>query len=187
MAHEADWKDARIPQVAFEYNCPPLVVNGVAKAASAAFVETSGNLVVEAVRREGKYIELRMVECLGLPGDAEVTVSLSHDQALLTDLVGGRPFAVSALVGPDMHKSYRFPVRPQQIVTMRLTTFQPVPEIQPLLKWDELVPPQKLEALKKRIRGRKGHPPLGSQTADTPAPTFPVDADKSLTGADLSP
>jgi alpha-mannosidase len=169
MAHEGDWKDARIPQVAWEYNCPPLVVHGVAKAASAAFVETSGNLVVEAVRREGKYIELRMVECLGLPGHAEVTVSLFHDQVLLTDLVGGRPFAVSALVGPDMHKSYRFPVRPQQIVTMRLTTLQPVPEIQPLLKWDELVPPQKLEALKKRIKGRKGHPPLGLQTTDTPA------------------
>ena len=177
LAHGGDWKDARIPQAAWEYNCPPLVVDGVAKAASAAFVETSGNLVVEAVRREGKQIELRMVECLGLPGSAEVTVSLPHDQAALTDLVGGRPLAVPALTGPDTRKSYHFPVRPQQIVTMRLTTPQPVPEIQPLLKWDELVPPKKLEALKKRLKGRKGHPPLGSQTADTPGLTLPVAAD----------
>ncbi|MGO8753272.1 MAG: hypothetical protein ACLQNE_45625 [Thermoguttaceae bacterium] len=85
--------------------------------------------------------------------------------------------AVPAFTGPDKRKSYRFPVRPQQIVTMRLTSPQSVPEIQPLLKWDELVPPQKLEALKKRLKGRKGHPPLGSQTAGSPGPTLPVVAD----------
>jgi alpha-mannosidase len=168
VAHEGDWKDARIPQIAWEYNSPPLVVNDVAKAASAAFVQTSGNVVVEAIRREGKYIELRMVECLGQPGRVEAKVLLPHDQAVLTDLIGGRPSSVPALTGPDRQKSYCFPVRPQQIVTMRLTAHQPVPEIRPLLKWDGLVPPQKLEALKMRLDGRKGHPPLGSQTAGTP-------------------
>jgi hypothetical protein len=175
VAHDGDWKDARVQRMAWEYNCPPVVVHGVAKAGPASFVETSDNVIVEAVRREGKDIELRMVECLGVAGTARVSVSLPHRQAALTDLVGARAQPLSG--GPQ----YEFPVRPQQIVTMRLSTSEPVPEIEPLLKWDELVPPKKLAALKARLQGRKGHPPLGSQGPGTEAPTLPADAAMSLT------
>ena len=58
-------------------------------------------------------IELRLAECLGVAGTAEVTLNLPHRGAELTDLVGGRREPLSG--GP----TYRFPVRPQQIVTLR--------------------------------------------------------------------
>jgi hypothetical protein len=51
------------------------------------------------------------------------------------------------------------------------------------LKWDELVPPQKLAALKTRLQGCKGHPPQGPHAAapKTPLPKLPADAARSLT------
>ena len=152
VAHEGDWTSARVPQMAWEFNCPPVVIPGVAKTPPASFIQTSENVVVEAARREGGSLELRMVECLGRAGTAWVAVALPHRGAALCDLVGGHP--VSLAGGPR----YEFPVRPQQIVTLRLATAQAVPEIRPLLKWDELVPPHKLEALKKCLRGSKGCP-----------------------------
>ena len=44
----------------------------------------------------------------------------------MTDLTGGHPQPLPG--GP----AYEFPVRPQQIVTLRFKTAQPVEEIQPL-------------------------------------------------------
>ena len=41
-------------------------------------------------------------------------------------------------------------------------TAEPVAEIKPLLKWDELVPVNKLPMLKKKLPDAKGHPPRGS-------------------------
>jgi alpha-mannosidase len=177
VAHEGLWKDARVPHQAWEFNALPVVVENVAKNVPASLLEASGNVIVEAVRREGRDIELRMAECLGLAGTAQVSVMLPHERAALTDLVGGR---VQPIVGGPQ---YQFPVRPQQIVTMRLTAAQPVAEIQPLLKWDELVPPQKLAALKTRLQGCKGHPPQGPHGAapKTPIPKLPADADRSFT------
>ena len=64
-----------------------------------------------------------------------LTLALPHGQAFMTDLTGGN--AKPLLGGP----AYEFPIRSQQIVTLRFQTAQPVEEIQPLLKWDSLVPP----------------------------------------------
>jgi len=172
VAHDGDWKDARIPQMAWEFNSPPFAVASAAKAAPRSFVQTSGSVIVEAMRREAGQIELRLAECLGLAGEATVTVSLPHKEAALTDLVGASAKPLDG--GPQ----YRFPVRPQQIVTMRLRTDQAVQPIEPLLKWDELVPKEKLPALRTYLKGRKGHPPAGDAT---PRPTLPPDAAKSLT------
>jgi hypothetical protein len=82
-------------------------------------------------------------------------VRLPHGRAALTDLVGGRAQPLAG--GPH----YQFPLRPQQIVTMRMTAPQPLPDIQPLLEWDELVPPQKLKSLKLYRKECKGLPPSG--------------------------
>jgi alpha-mannosidase len=155
VAHEGDWKGARIPRLAWEFNCPPVVVPGRAAAAPASFLETSDNLIVEAVRREGAFIELRMAECLGMPGAGSVTVNLPHKGAALTDLAGARPQWYRG--GPI----YGFRVRPQEIVTMRLQTAAPVEEITPLLKWDDLVPATKRAALHTHTKD-KGHPPRGN-------------------------
>jgi hypothetical protein len=95
-----------------------------------------------------------MAECFGYAGEAEVTLNLPHTDARLTDLVGGNPKPLAG--GP----TYKFPIRPQQIVTMRFRAPSAVPEIKPLTKWDELVPEAKREALNTRLDA-KGHPPRG--------------------------
>jgi hypothetical protein len=59
--------------------------------------------------------------------------------------------------GPE----YKFSVRPQQIVTLRFGTAEPVAEIKPLLAWDELVPPAKHAALREYVPNKMGHPPRG--------------------------
>jgi hypothetical protein len=156
-AHDEGWETARVAQRAWEYNCPPLVVPGVKQAEARSFVETSDNVIVEAIRREGQFLEVRLVECQGRAGTATLALALPHGQAFTTDLTGGHPQPLGG--GPR----YEFPVRPQQIVTLRFKTQRPVDEIEPLLKWDELVPPAKLPRLLKKIPDAVGHPPRGTE------------------------
>jgi len=155
VAHEGEWKLARIPQMAWEYNCPPIVYPKQEAMPPKSFLRTSDNVIAEAMRRTGQDIELRLVECYGYAGNAEVNLMLPHTRAFLTDLIGGNPVELKG--GP----SYRFPVRPQQIVTLRFRTKAAVEEPAPLVRWDDLVPASKREALH-AYSPDKGHPPRGS-------------------------
>jgi alpha-mannosidase len=157
VAHESAWEEARIPQMAWEYNSPPLWAGGRKAASTKSWVETSNNLIVQVVRREGNEIEMRLLECFGLPGTGEVTLNLPHHGATLTNLRGKNP---SPLGGGS---PYRFPVRAQQIVTLRFRTDSAVEATKPILKWDPLVPKSKLAALH-QYGSYKGHPPRGHQT-----------------------
>jgi hypothetical protein len=154
VAHDTAWEKARIPQMAWEFSCPPVVVPGCGKAVDESFLRTSDNVIVEAIRREGSDIELRLAECLGVAGHAEVTLALPHMNAALTDLTGANPVPL------EPASTYRFPVRPQQIVTLRFRTMKPVSTIEPLTDWNPLVPEAKRAALNLRI-DKKGHPPRG--------------------------
>ena len=156
VVHAADWNEARIPQLAWEYNCPVIAATNCRPVKAGSFVQTSDNLIVEAMRRDGTDIEMRLVEALGQPGIASVTLNLPHISAALTDLNGNHPQPLPA----GTH--YQFPVKPQQIVTMRFRTASPVTEIQPLLDWTALVPTNKLAALHEYIPSVVGHPPRGS-------------------------
>ena len=149
LAHDADWDAARIPQQAWAYNGAPLP-------SLSSFLNTSDNVIVEAMRRDGPDIELRLVECLGLAGNAEVTLNLPHESAAMTNLVGGHAQVLEG--GP----SYKFPVRPQQIVTLRFRTAKPAAEIEPLTDWTPLVPEMKRPALNRYLKDVKGHPPRGN-------------------------
>ncbi len=155
VAHDAEWSAARVPQQAWEFNCPVTVAGDCKETEPQSFVQTSDNVIVEAVRRDGADIEMRLVEVLGLAGTAEVTLNLPHMSAALTDLTGAHPQKLEG--GP----AYRFPVRAQQIMTLRFRTSEPVAEIKPLLEWDELVPPKKRPALHEYLPDMKGHPPRG--------------------------
>lgn len=155
FAHERPWSDARVPQAAWEYNNPPVVVAGTSAAGEQTFLQTSPNVIVHAMRREGDDIELRLAECFGQAGEATVTVNLPHESAALTDLVGQRREPLSG--GPD----YRFPVRPQEIVTLRLHTRDAAPAIVPRTDWEDLVPEHKRPALRAYDPAVKGHPPHG--------------------------
>jgi hypothetical protein len=159
-AHEAEWAEERIPQMAWEYNCPPLAVKGGNPGSTQSFVQTSENVIVEVIRREGDEIEMRLTECRGVAGMAEVTLNLPHQGAALTDLRGKNPQALEGN-GPR----YRFPVRPQQIVTLRFGAASSVGKIELVTSWDKFVPEQKRAALH-AYRPVKGHPPR----ADEPHP-----------------
>ena len=95
VAHEENWDQARIPQMAWEYNSPPIVLPGKQAIPEKSFVQTSNNLIVSVIRREGKEIEMRLVECLGHAGTAEVTVNLPHHGAALTNLRGREPASLA--------------------------------------------------------------------------------------------
>ena len=156
VPHANDWARANVPRQAWEYNCPAVLTTECAPHVLPSFVRTSDNVIVEALRREGSDIELRLVESQGLAGTAQVELHLPHRGAAMTDLTGGHPQKLEG--GP----AYHFPVRPQQIVTLRFRTDQPVADVKPLLEWDELVPPQKRAALREYLPDKKGHPPRGS-------------------------
>ena len=157
VAHEGKWDQARIPQTAWEYNCPPVLLQARKAMPEQSFVSTSSNVIVEVIRREGADIEMRLIECLGSPGTAEVTLNLPHRGAALTDLRGRNPKALKG-TGP----SYRFPVRPQQIVTIRFHASSAVDEIKPVTEWDKFVPEPKRAALH-AYGNYKGHPPKGDE------------------------
>ncbi len=151
MAHAGEWKDARIPNIAWEYNCPPVPLPARAAATPKPFLSASGNVIVEALRRVGDEIELRLAEIDGNAGNAEVRLDLPHKGACLTDLTGGRRKPLAG--GPR----YRFAVRPQQIVTVRFGAASAVAVPEPIKQWDALVPAEKLPALHE-YSTLKGHP-----------------------------
>lgn len=156
VAHEGEWRQARVPHMAWEYACPAMVVSEhAATLASKPLLTTSDNVIVEAMRRTGSDIEVRLAECLGHSGTAEVTLALPHKGAALTDLTGANPKPVKG--GPH----YKFAVRPQQIVTLRFRAASPVEDPEPLTEWDPLVPEHKRAALH-QYSNEKGHPPRGN-------------------------
>ncbi|MCX5772328.1 MAG: discoidin domain-containing protein [Candidatus Hydrogenedentes bacterium] len=161
VPHSGNAADSGLPRLAWEFNMLPVV--GLAKedTRTKSFVETSDRLIVEAMRREGSDLELRLADWTGKPeGKATVTVNLPHQAAAFTDMNGQNAQPLTG--GP----AYEITVRPQQIVTLRLKTAGAVPAIEPRTKWDDLVPEQKRAALN-RFVNRKGHPPHGD-TAPLP-------------------
>jgi alpha-mannosidase len=155
VAHQSAWKEARVPHMAWEYNREPVVMADRTQSPFQTFLETSENVIVEALRREGDHIEVRLVECLGLSGTAMVKLNLPHRTAMGTDLTGRK---LSDLQGPS---PYSFPVRPQQIVTLHFATSSALPEAAPIKSWDAFVPEQKLAALHAYDPSLIGHPPFG--------------------------
>ena len=160
VGYEGAWLEARIPQMAWEYNREPVVIPGRAAMRPRSSVETSDNVIVEAMRREGDHVELRLVECMGVPGIATIKVLFPHRNAILTDLVGGKRSDLPQAA------TYRLPVRAQEIVTMHLETSSSVPIPQATTSWDSFVPGSKLPALHAYDPTLKGHPPFGN------GPTF---------------
>ncbi len=155
LPHAAAWQHARIPQLAWEYNQPPVTLVRAVAQPFKSFIETSDNIIIEAVRREEKHIELRFAECLGLPGNATLKLSLPHGQAYMTDLAGRKKSTIS---GSD---NYTIAVQPQEIVTLHFETAQELPVAEPITDWDRFVPREKLAALHAYDPNVKGHPPFG--------------------------
>jgi len=152
VPHDGSWQRANVPRLAYEYNSPVLAIADAGNVKAVSFLETSDNVIVEAMRRVGKQMEVRLYETRGEAGTAEVTLRLPHRSAALSNLMGEKPEALTG--GP----AYRFPIRPQQIVTLRFDTDAAVTDPPALRDWKALVPPAKRKSLEMRIPDR-GHPP----------------------------
>lgn len=163
FAHAQEWDEADVPRMGWEYNCPVVTAAGCSVPEPRSFVETSGNVVVQALRRQGDEIELRLVECFGKEGKAWVKIDLPHVDAALTDLLGRnrRPLPPGS--------QYTFVVRPQQIVTMRLKTGLTAAPVQAPRSFDSMIPPTKQDFMG-RARNPKllGHPPRTTQPVSKP-------------------
>jgi alpha-mannosidase len=156
LPYSVPWKEAQIPHAGWEYNMSPLQVDAAADTRAHSYLETSDNLIVESLRREGDHMVLRLVEALGSAGEAYVKLMLPHSGAVATDLTGRRASPLSA--GPE----YRFAVRPQQIMTIHFHTASAVADTVPVTAWDKFVPQQKLAALHRYDPKLIGHPPFGA-------------------------
>lgn len=168
LPHAKHAADCGLARLAWEYNMLPVAGAAKEDVKSESFVETSDRLILEAMRRDGTDLELRLADWTGRPeGKATVTVHLPHRDAAVTDMNGANPQPLGG--GP----TYEITARPQQIVTLRFKTDAPVPAIEPRTKWDDLVPEQKRPALNRFIN-RKGHPPRGD------APPLPDDAETAV-------
>ena len=155
LPHEAGWEDAGVPQAAWEYNAPLVLVAERAETPARSYLQTTNNVIVEAMRREGDHIELRLVECLGKAGHAEVALALPHTKLTFTTLTG------EAISTVKKDARYSFQVRPQQIVTLHFHTDSTVPEPEIVTRWDKFVPKEKLPALHAYDPRLIGHPPFG--------------------------
>lgn len=155
LPRSTNWQEAAIPQAAWEYNCEPVQTAQRLATPSKSFIITSPNIIVEAMRREGNHIEVRLVECLGAQGQAEVQLLLPHNKLTFSDMAGRAKSR--AKIAPR----YSFAVRPQEIVTLHFETSSNVPEPAPVTKWDKFVPEDKLPALHIYDPNLIGHPPLG--------------------------
>lgn len=157
VPHEGDWREARVPQMAFEYNSPLLTAAGRWPAEmEGAALETSQNLIVEALRRIEDEIEIRAVEAFGAAGDAWIRPRLPHSEAAWTNLTGEQRTPATAAGDSE----YRITVRPQQIVTLRLKTARSVGPITALRTFDPIIPERKRAGTRGFDRpDLKGHPP----------------------------
>ncbi len=154
VVHAEDWAASCVPQLAWEYNSLPSLIQG---RNSEPALKTSPNVVVEALRREGDHVEIRLVECYGSPGTATVEFRLPHRRAAITDFAG-RVKTVLPLAS-----QYSFPVRPQQIVTLQFQTTATLSAPEPIKAWDPFVPAAKLAALHRYDPSLIGHPPFGTE------------------------
>lgn len=147
---ELGWREAEVPLRAREFQAPPMMEDSAGPLAQP--IRTSPNLLLEAMRRDGRDVEVRLLEWRGEPAMAWVEFLPPHRAARRTNLVGGEPRPLGR------HARYRFAVMPQEIVTLRFELDSAVEEPPLLCTWEPLVPEAKRAGLKMRIRD-KGHPP----------------------------
>lgn len=156
--HNGSWRAARIPRMAWEFNGPVFARPGSQAGLRQSFLETSDNIIVGALRRTEKQIELRFYEWRGEAGEGQITLPLPHRKVFLTNLMGEHPTLLAG--GP----AYRFSIRPQQIVTIRFEADSAVSSPQFTAGWQTLAPGNKQKDLSRRL-SLKGHPPFGPRAS----------------------
>jgi alpha-mannosidase len=152
IPHAGHWREAAIPRRAWEFNQGVLALAGRKPGLAESFLETSPNVIVEAVRRTDSDIEVRLAEWTGEEGEAWIDLKLPHSNARITNMMGEGARTLPAGVRNT------FKIRPQQIVTLRFAAGSAVAKTVAVRDWTPLVPESKREGLKLRL-SEKGHPP----------------------------
>jgi len=147
--------EEQIQQYAWEFNSPPFFETSAVKTEEKSFIATSANIIIESMQRVNDEVEIRFVECLGVKGTAKLEINMPVGEARLTNFLGEGDDKLSG------DKLYLIPVRPQQIITVRLKAETNVAKIQPLKDWSPLVPENKREFLVHYDKTLIGHPPAG--------------------------
>jgi hypothetical protein len=105
-------------------------------------------------------IEIRMVESFGVPGTAMVKVKLPHQSAAMTNMLGRKRTALKPHSSAAGVAEYRFDIRPQQIVTLRLKAKDTVAPIKSPTTFDPLIPEAKRQFTRSYKHPEfKGYPP----------------------------
>jgi hypothetical protein len=150
LPHEGDWRAAEAPRRAREFQSEPIWIDSGAPLPQ--LIRTSANLMLEAVRREGRDLEVRLTEWRGEPAMAWVECLAPHRGARRTNLLGEDPRPLGR------SRRYRFAVLPQEIVTLRFELEDAVEALPVLRSWETLVPEARRKGLRMRLR-QTGHPP----------------------------
>jgi hypothetical protein len=145
--------ETQIQQLAREFNSPPFFETSAIKLENKSFVSTSDNIIIQSIRRVENELEIRFVECRGVKGIAELQINLPVTEARLTNFLGEGDRKLQGST------NYLIPVRPQEIVTVRLKTATNVKKNHPLLDWSPLVPKNKRKFLMHYDSKLLGHPP----------------------------
>lgn len=140
--HSGNWREEAMPRRAWEFNTPLIAAERRGASSFPALLSTSDNVIVEAVRRTADDLEVRLVEWAGRAGAAEIAIHLPHENARMTNFLGEQAKPLTGASG-----LYRFPIRPQQIATLRFRLASSVPDVAAILDWSPLTPRFKRQPL----------------------------------------
>lgn len=138
----------------FSVDPSALARHGQAVSGAPASIGASANFMVESVRREGRWLEVRGVETSGNAGIATIAAPWRHRRALRTNAFGEGAQELRAQNG-----GYAFSVRPQEIVTLRFDVGRSVPSTRPLETYAGLYPASAAADMALRDHNLIGHPP----------------------------
>jgi Glycosyl hydrolases family 38 N-terminal domain len=144
---------AALARNARDLNTPILRMSGAMPA-----LLSSANFVIESVRREGRWLEVRGVEVAGEPSFAEIAAPWRHSSAERVDALGENRQRLRAQ-GGGAHRRYRFAVSPQEIVTLRFGLDRSVAAAPPLTTYRDLAPRRAADDMALRDHSLVGHPP----------------------------
>ncbi len=97
------------------------------------------------------------MEWAGRAGAAEIAIHLPHEYARMTNFLGEQAKPLTGASG-----LYRFPIRPQQIATLRFRLASSVPDVAAILDWSPLTPRFKRQPLEVN-EPVKGYPAITRQ------------------------
>ena len=153
VGYEGESMKNKIPQMAWEYNNPPIFGTSEQPILTDPFFSSGDNIILHSCQRIGDEVELRFAECLGQAGHAVFHINLPAKEARLTNFLGEGEELIQK--NPD----FSVPLKPQQIITLRIKVPESVTEIRPLCNWSPLVPESKREYLNSYNKSVVGHPP----------------------------